>query len=84
MEAQVSTNGTEQSQTPTTNHYMSFFKELSPAEARPLKKRVRIDGELHQYIMRVLDSVQKDKEVPVASNFPLSLKALKANINQWC
>ena len=82
MEAQKITNGTEQSQTPTTNPYMTFFKELSPAEARPLKRRVRIEGELHTYIMRVLHTVRDGKEVYVPADFPVAEKALKANIKK--
>jgi hypothetical protein len=75
-------DGTEQAQTGTTNPYMKFFKEMSAAEAQPLLKRVRIDGELHAYIMRVLDAVQNAKQVPVPADFPLSLPALKKSIKK--
>jgi hypothetical protein len=43
---------------------------------------VRIDGELHQYIMRVLHAVRDGKEVLVPSDLPVAEKAIKANIKK--
>lgn len=73
--------GTTQSNE-SQNNYMRFFREVSPKEAQLLKKRVRLDNELHQYITKVIYAVQAGKEVPVPANFPMQPKPLKAAIKK--
>jgi hypothetical protein len=77
----VKSNGVQQDTT-LSNNYMEFFRELSPKDAKLLKKRVQIDNDLHHYISRVLNSVQGGKEVSVPADFPMQPKPLKAAIKK--
>jgi hypothetical protein len=88
MEATISPNVSENLRTTTKeeeesqNKYMRFFYVLTSEEAQTLVQRVRIDGELHEYISKLLYAVRDGGKVLVPHDFPITQKPLKAAIKK--